>query len=61
VYYNFGRNTNDAIDEIIERFEHHDYDPAILAEFFQYNDQLDRVRGCKLEDYIPELAQTRII
>jgi hypothetical protein len=61
VYYNFGRNTNDAIDEIIERFENHDYDPVILAKFFQYNDQLDQARGCKLEDYIPELAQARII
>ena len=59
VYYNNGRNTNDLVEEVISRFEKHNYDPKILAEFFQYNDTLDRTRGSRLADYIPELEQAR--
>ena len=61
VYYNAGRNTNDVINEIIDRFEKYDYDPKILSEFFEYNDRLDRVRNCRLGDYIPELEQARTL
>lgn len=59
VYYNAGRNTNDVIDEIIERFKNYDCDLNILAEFFRYNDRLDQARDCRLVDYIPELEATR--
>jgi len=59
VYYNAGRNTNDVIDEVIDRFENYDYDPGILTEFFKYNDRLDQARDCRLVDYIPELEQAR--
>lgn len=59
VYYNAGRNTNDVVNEIIDRFEKYDYDPKILSKFFEYNDRLDRVRNCRLGDYIPELEQAR--
>ena len=59
VYYNAGRNTNDVIDEVIDRFENYDYDPGILTEFFKYNDRLDQARNCRLVDYIPELEQAR--
>jgi hypothetical protein len=30
-----------------------------LKDFFDYNDQLDRARGTKLSDYIPELELAR--
>jgi pyruvate-formate lyase-activating enzyme len=59
VYYNNGRNTNDLVEEVITRFKNYDYDPKLLAEFFQYNDKLDQARGSRLSDYIPELEQTR--
>lgn len=59
VYYNVGRNTNDAIEEVIKFFENYDYDRKILQEFFDYNDALDQSRNSDLNDYIPELAQAR--
>jgi sulfatase maturation enzyme AslB (radical SAM superfamily) len=59
VYYNGGRNTNNLVDEVISRHEQHDYNPAILKQFFQYNDNLDRARKSNLIDYIPELDQAR--
>ena len=59
VYYNSGRNTNNLVDEVIGRYEHYDYDPVILKQFFVYNDNLDRARNSKLGDYIPELEQAR--
>lgn len=59
VYYNCGRNTNNLVDEVISRHEQHDYNPAILKRFFQYNDNLDRARKSNLIDYIPELDQAR--
>ena len=59
VYYNSGRNTNNLVNEVIDRYEHHNYDPAVLKQFFTYNDNLDRARNSKLGDYIPELEQAR--
>jgi pyruvate-formate lyase-activating enzyme len=59
VYYNGGRNTNSLVDEMINRYENYEYNPTILAEFFQYNDQLDQARGSRLIDYIPELEAAR--
>jgi len=61
VYYNVGRNTNHIIDEIIDRFENYDYDPKILARFFEYNDRLDQARNSRLGDYIPELEAARTL
>jgi len=61
VYYNNGRNTSHAIEEVITRFENYDYDPAILQKFFEYNDALDQARGSRLIDYIPELEQARAL
>jgi pyruvate-formate lyase-activating enzyme len=59
VYYNGGRNTNNLVDEVVSRVEQYDYDPSILKQFFDYNDNLDRARKSKLVDYIPELDQAR--
>jgi hypothetical protein len=59
VYYNGGRNTDALVTEMINRYKNYDYDPKILVEFFQYNDQLDQARGSRLGDYVPELEQAR--
>jgi len=59
VYYANGRNTDSLVEELIDRFEDHDYDPKILGKFFAYNDTLDRTRGSRLADYIPELDPAR--
>jgi sulfatase maturation enzyme AslB (radical SAM superfamily) len=59
VMYNNGRNTENLIEEIIDQFTNHNYDPIILKKFYEYNDQLDQARGSRLEDYIPELSAAR--
>ena len=59
VYYNNGRNTNDLVEELIDRCNNHDWDRKILSDFFIYNDKLDRSRGSQLGHYIPELEQCR--
>ena len=59
VYYNNGRNTNHLVDEMIGRYENHQFSPDMLKSFFRYNDKLDQSRGSRLEDYIPELAEAR--
>lgn len=61
IYHNSGRNTNDLVEEVMARFENCDYDPAILRQFFEYNDALDQARGSRLVDYIPELEQARAL
>ena len=33
VYYANGRNTDSLVEELIDRFEDHDYDPKILGKF----------------------------
>ena len=59
VMYNNGRNTENLIEEMIDWFTNHDYDPTILKKFYEYNDKLDQARGSRLEDYIPELSAAR--
>lgn len=59
VYYNNGRNTDNLVEELINRCVNYDYNPDLLAQFFAYNDKLDQSRGSRLADYIPELDQAR--
>lgn len=59
VYYNNGRNTNSLVEEMIDRYSNHHYDINVVRAFFDYNDKLDKSRGSKLEDYIPELAMAK--
>lgn len=59
VYHANGRNTNDLVEELIDRCLNHDYDSTVLSRFFEYNDKLDQSRGSRLADYIPELDQAR--
>jgi MoaA/NifB/PqqE/SkfB family radical SAM enzyme len=60
IYLSNGKSCKTSIDSILAHYEN---DPKCdlkkLREFFDYNDQLDRVRGSKLMDYIPELEQAR--
>jgi pyruvate-formate lyase-activating enzyme len=61
IYHNNGRNTNNLVEEVISRYTNHDYNPAILKSFFQYNDRIDQARGSQLGEYIPELEQARTL
>lgn len=60
VYQSNGKSCKTAVDSI---YEHYIKNPACniddLRVFFNYNDQLDRARGVKLADYIPELEAAR--
>lgn len=60
VYWSDGKSCRTSIDRI------HDYyiknpqcDLESLRQFFEYNDQLDQIRGVRLADYIPELEACR--
>lgn len=60
IYHSNGKSCKTAIDSI---YNHYINDPVCnldeLKEFFEYNDQLDRARGTRLADYIPELELAR--
>jgi len=60
VYHSNGKSCKTAIDSIHDHYAndpHCDLDQ--LRAFFAYNDQLDKARGSRLADYIPELEATR--
>jgi sulfatase maturation enzyme AslB (radical SAM superfamily) len=60
IYHSNGKSCKSSIDSI---YAHYTNNPECnlkdLKDFFDYNDQLDRARGTKLADYIPELEQAR--
>jgi pyruvate-formate lyase-activating enzyme len=60
VYHSNGKSCKSGIDSI---YNHYNSNPVCdlksLKDFFAYNDQLDRARGTKLADYIPELEAAR--
>jgi sulfatase maturation enzyme AslB (radical SAM superfamily) len=60
LYHSNGKSCKSGIDSI---YNHYNNNPVCdlksLKDFFVYNDQLDRVRGTKLADYIPELEAAR--
>lgn len=60
VYHSNGKSCKSGIDSI---YNHYSNNPVCnindLKDFFAYNDQLDRVRGTKLADFIPELEAAR--
>jgi sulfatase maturation enzyme AslB (radical SAM superfamily) len=47
------------VDYYITAMKSSNVDLNAINDFFQYNDALDRARGIKLIDYIPELEQAR--
>jgi sulfatase maturation enzyme AslB (radical SAM superfamily) len=59
-YMSNGKGCKTTIDSI---YKHYSSNPTCniddLRAFFNYNDQLDRARGVRLIDYIPELEATR--
>lgn len=60
IYHSNGKSCKGSIDSI---YAHYSGNPECnlkdLKDFFDYNDQLDQVRGTKLKDYIPELELAR--
>jgi len=60
MYRSNGKSCKSAIDGL---YQYYSDSPAFdldnLKKFFDYNDQLDRARGVKLADYIPELEACR--
>ena len=48
------------IDGTIQSAEHSTIDKKALGQFFEYNDELDKARTSRLNDYIPMLEQLRI-
>jgi len=60
VYHSDGRSCKTTIDSILDYYlEQPTFNPLLLANFFTYNDQLDKARGVQLKDYIPELDECR--
>ena len=59
-YLSNGKGCKTTIDSI---HKHYSSNPTCniddLRAFFDYNDQLDRARGVRLADYIPELEAAR--
>jgi sulfatase maturation enzyme AslB (radical SAM superfamily) len=60
IYHSNGKSCKTSIDSILH---HYSNSPVCnlkeLKDFFNYNDQLDRVRRTRLEDFIPELEAAR--
>ena len=51
---------NSFVNGLIKEFsKQQEVDIAKLTKFFEFNDTLDKSRGCNLKDYIPELEQFR--
>jgi sulfatase maturation enzyme AslB (radical SAM superfamily) len=60
VYHSNGKSCKSGIDSIYNHYINNPVcDVDSLKDFFAYNDQLDRVRGTKLIDFIPELEHAR--
>ena len=59
-YFDNEQRTKYLIDSIYKHYSNHpEVDQEKLTKFFYYNDTLDRHRGSKLGDYIPELEECR--
>jgi len=60
IYHSNGKSCKTSIDSILD---YYNTDPVCdleqLKNFFDYNDQLDRARGSRLAEYIPELELAR--
>lgn len=59
-YFSDGRSCRSTIDSLLAHYSNDPkFDPILLKQFFDYNDQLDKARNVKLADYIPELEECR--
>lgn len=62
IYYADARGGKSIIDTLLEHYKNNPKpDLYWLKKFFEFNDMLDQSRNCRLEDYIPELAESRKI
>jgi len=60
VYHSNGKSCKSGIDSIYNYYSNNPVcDTKSLKDFFTHNDQLDKIRGTKLIDFIPELEQAR--
>lgn len=60
IYRSNGKSCKSGIDGLYHYYSNNPkFNVDNLKKFFDYNDQLDRARGVKLADYIPELEACR--
>lgn len=59
IYFDNEQRTRQIIDGLERHYSSFQFEHEKLSKFFYYNDTLDRVRGSKLQDYLPELAKCR--
>lgn len=57
VYYSNGRSIKSMVDLTLNYYSNPNYSVNVdnLKEFYEFNDKLDKARGSRLVDYIPEL------
>jgi len=58
IYYN-SKNLENFVKKLLTNVSSSKLDVEKLTKFFEYNDNLDRLRNSKLQDYIPELEEKR--
>jgi MoaA/NifB/PqqE/SkfB family radical SAM enzyme len=59
-YYHQERGAKTIVDGLYQYYSKNPtFDKETLSNFFYYNDTLDKSRGSKLKDYIPELEECR--
>ena len=59
-YLSDGRSCRSTVDSLLDYYSNDpECDLNLLRQFFDYNDQLDKARGVRLVDYIPELEAGR--
>lgn len=62
IYWSDGKSNRTCIDSLHDHYSKNPpCDLVKLREFFEYNDQLDRIRGTRLGDCIPELDACRAL
>ena len=58
IYYN-NKNLQNFVQNLLEKINTSTLNVEKLTKFFEYNDNLDKLRNSKLQDYIPELEEKR--
>ena len=58
IYYN-SKDLQNFVQNLLEKINLSTLNLEKLTRFFEYNDNLDKLRNSKLQDYIPELEEKR--
>jgi hypothetical protein len=58
IYYN-NKNLQNFVQNLLEKINSSTLNVEKLTKFFEYNDNLDKLRNSRLLDYIPELEEKR--